>query len=461
MKILKNHISLGLVFSFLVFFVVKSNKHSPEHLGTLLSFGRICALESGMKCPYIHVFYPVRSQCVEIECFPDLENLSPVEELTFDLISRSCQKRTYPNAKTSKNQRDYGKNLLIDEYLEKIPFLWKLKCPHELKKVISYFKKRVTALQVAPTGDVPLLISLDYGVENTDHLRKNECPFFDSQDVEITEEEGTFIKQYFKILSHGEAHLIFSLYHKMMVQVDSMKSSTSYWSSTGNVFKKFCGFIKGTLNDLGIAEVFYRLFLIQAILFLESHSGLNLGKKIRSWIVRGAKRGTPSLDGESSGDDKGSNLHNSPGDGLLDDDYSPHSTRDDRPLSQDRSSEPEELLSRGMRRNFVRKSATPQNHSHGSSIERRVGLSKTATSFGIARNQLQENSFQGNRGLRSSKTHSVFTRKSKGSFESSRPKKRRSNFAPKSSFERHNLKERTHDFEAVESISYQSSDESS
>lgn len=436
-------LKITIIFIGLIFYAknlssvqaINSTK-SLQQIGSLLSFGRICSLDSGTNCPYIYIFYPVKSECVEIKCFPDLENLSPAEILTFNIVSQSFQKKTYSTAQSYKNKKDgYERNLLIDEYIEKIPFLWKLKCPHELKKVIAYFKRSVTALKINPTGDVPLLISLDYGAENTSHLKKNECPFFDSQDseVEITEEEANFVKKYFKILSHNEAHLIFSLYHKMMVQVDGMKSSCHYWSNAAGFFTKFCNFIKNTLNDLGIAEVFYRLLLIQAIFFLESHSGLNIGSKIRSWIVKGAKRGTPSMDGDSP-DEVGSrnasqhrpfshdasSLDDSPSDR-----ESTHNLRPRESAFQDQ--EPE--IPRSLPfypRSSARKQPTPTHRMLREltleAVREPHGLSRTTTSLGD-----EPRAPLNSKSLKSSKTHSVIRRgggeKGKRSFEldSSRP----------------------------------------
>lgn len=430
MKFLKKIIFIGLIFCLQrsTFCDSGQSTKSLQQIGSLLSFGRICSLDSGTKCPYIYIFYPVKSECVEIKCFPDLENLSPAEVLTFNIVSQSFQKKTYSSTQFSKNRKNgYQRTLLVDEYIEKIPFLWKLKCPHELKKVIAYFKKSVTSLQISPTGDVPLLISLDYGAENTGHLKKNECPFFDSQDsdVEITEEEASFVKKYFKILSHNEAHLIFSLYHKMMVQVDNMKSSCHYWSGATGFFVKFCNFIKSTLNDLGIAEVFYRLLLIQAIFFLESHSGLNIGTKIRSWIVKGAKRGTPSMEGDSPDEGGSRNASHRPfsreGSSLDGSSSEPEGGRNLR-SREGASSEREDLFLPRSQPFYPRNSAKRATPSHRILQELTLeeirrphqGLSRTTTSLGDGRPP------DFNKTLKNSKTQSVIrrTNKEKRSFES-------------------------------------------
>lgn len=268
---------------------------TPSSSETILSFGRICALESGTKQPYIHVFYPDRSVCVEIKCFSGLSNLTTAEELTFNLISRSFRKKRFSTAQSSKNRKRSSRNPLIDEYCMGIPQLWKLRCPHELKQVAHYFKNRVEKLQIAPTPEIPLLISLDYGTESTQELNKNpSCPFFGVKDDTITAQEASFLKKYFKILSEKDAYLIFSLYHKMMVQVENMKTSGHYWADNKGFLTKLGNFFTTSLKKMGLTEVIYRLLLIESIFFLNQQTGFNIGKDLRNWALKGAHRGCPT-----------------------------------------------------------------------------------------------------------------------------------------------------------------------
>lgn len=126
-----------------------------------------------------------------------------------------------------------------------------------------------------------------------------------------------FVRKYFKVLPEKDAYLIFSLYHKMMVQVDNMKSSGHYWANNNGVFTKIGGFLKSSIKNMGVAEVMYRLLLIQFIFFLNKVTGINIGKDLRNWALKGARRGCPtSHSSDSSSDsDSGSNSSGSFGGG--------------------------------------------------------------------------------------------------------------------------------------------------
>jgi hypothetical protein len=257
----------------------------------LLSFGRLCALISGVQQPQVYIFYPDKSLCLEILCAAGFVDLTPVEECAFNLLLKTCKKRTFSAAK-----RNSGRNILVDEYISKMPFLWKLKCPYELKQVIKYFKLAVTKLGLPPTPDVPLLISLDYGAHNTGGLCKtnHQEVAVQSMDQKVTEEEVEFLQRYFNVLSGKDAHIIFALYHRLLAQMESMKTSAEFLRENAGIVANFAKFIQTSLKELGVVEVLYRLLLLESIFFFSQKTGLDLSFSLNNWVLEGARRGRPA-----------------------------------------------------------------------------------------------------------------------------------------------------------------------
>lgn len=255
------------------------------------SLSQLCVLKSDISHSLVYVFYPEKFKCLEITCCESLARLQVQEEVAFNLLTRTCKKR---QTATKKPKLAHSRAPLIDEYRLKLPFLWKLKCPHELKLVIKYFKKKVSELGIQPTPDVPLLISLDYGIDDSSNLCKAHIEELSrsAQGQEVTDDEALFLQEYFHICTNKEAYSFFTLYHRMQIQMRRIREITK--NNANSLLCEFGYFVKNSIKDLGIAEVLYRLFLLELIYLLSKASGLSIGKTFKQWVIKGAGRDCPA-----------------------------------------------------------------------------------------------------------------------------------------------------------------------
>lgn len=260
------------------------------------SLSQLCVLKSDISHSLVYVFYPEKFKCLEVTCCEDLTKLQVEEEIAFNLLTRTCKKR---QTATKKSKLAHSRTPLIDEYRLKLPFLWKLKCPHELKQVIKYFKKKVSELGIMPTPDVPLLISLDYGINDTSNLCKTHIEELShsAQGQEVTDDEALFLQEYFYICTNKEAYSFFTLCHRMQIQIKRIREITK--NKGNSLLYEFGYFVKKSIKDLGIAEVLYRLFLLELIYLLSKTSSLSISKTFKQWVIKGAGRDCPASNSSS------------------------------------------------------------------------------------------------------------------------------------------------------------------
>lgn len=271
-----------ILFLLITFFCVEAEKVK------ISSLERLCVLKSDINHTLIFVFYPEKFQALEMRCCADLKSLKINSETRFNLLSRNCKTK---NPRKTPHPSSTVRVPLVDEYQLKTPFLWKLKCPQELKHVISYLKQKFTELEIAPIPEVPLLIALDYGSQGDTKAclsSKAEVNFDFGNDC-LTKEEGLFLQKYFNIQAEKQAHLFFAFYHRMSFQLEKIKYQSH---NQGAVISEIWTFIKSSLKELGLLEVLYRIFLIKLILLLGHHGG----KRFQKWVLSGANRGTSHHD---------------------------------------------------------------------------------------------------------------------------------------------------------------------
>ena len=258
-------------------------------------FSRICVLDTTFCVPKIYVFYPDRLLCVEIKCFDDLTSLTPAQEVAFNFLARTCRERVFSCAEFCANRQISGRNLLLDEYCMQIPFLWRLRCPDDLKQIIQHFKTRMQQAKIGTGSKIPLLISLDYGTF-ADHLALHRTAVdaaISTASLQLTPQEAEFLYQHFELLDASKATIAFSLYHKVLLQVESMRLASQHWQHAESWIGKAMHNIKCWFKDSRLSEVLYRVFLVQALVIFAQVSGLKFGHRLKNWVLQGAGRGSP------------------------------------------------------------------------------------------------------------------------------------------------------------------------
>ena len=91
---------------------------------------------------------------------------------------------------------------------------------------------------------------MDYGFNKIQGFREKNCPFINEEEVEITEEEYSFLKEYFEVLTEKDASMVFSIHHRMMIQIQS-----SWFPLADRNPQKFVDIYKANESDFQKASI--------------------------------------------------------------------------------------------------------------------------------------------------------------------------------------------------------------
>lgn len=184
-----------------------------------------------------------------------------------DLCSRTYVKIDYPERDTIM-QNDCNPNfkrlkigyiprLLVDQYLEGIPFIFKTKSIDDLRKIVHYLKHEFSRYAIIPS-DIILAILMDYGWEGD---QGSILEALDKQDA-------AFLERYFSVLSPTKVKGIFEVYYKMISQFDSIKSD---WKTNFEFFatgQKYLQMANKIISDLGLSNVLKTFFIFKILHWL-------------------------------------------------------------------------------------------------------------------------------------------------------------------------------------------------
>ena len=263
---------------------INSRDFSIKHI----SYSRLCTLETRDDSPYtyIHTYLLDLSECRCVTCNDNLENLKPIKEERFNWMTRTRRERFFKGAKklTTGSEKfkslsvkpSSAKTIFIEEYKKRIPMFWKLKNIKELKSLILFLSREFELHEIKPTEkDRPRLL---IAIEDDDNeesskplfdLKKSDSSNYGIERIDLTDDEKTFLVEYFKLTldQEGFNHPIRRHYRQMMSQLSKIREM-NYPLVTDTLSQKLANSILENYKSLGIKEIIYTIIGVKILHFL-------------------------------------------------------------------------------------------------------------------------------------------------------------------------------------------------
>ncbi|MFC1854280.1 hypothetical protein ACFLY6_00215 [Candidatus Dependentiae bacterium] len=225
-----------------------------------ISTSRLCSIETRTDddYTYIHVFCPDKSECKKIICGGILPHLYPIEETSYNWMTRTKKHKLYqtplplPTRSTIfrciTGSSKFGGTLLIDEYNKHMPMWWKLRSIGELKSLISYFNEKAVLNNAIPQNDNILFISVE------------EYPFLISSQEEeavpmLSKAEMGILKTYFTVVEDERIIQNCHLFHRTMMISMSKIENSDYKLASNSLRQTIADSLERGYKSLGFKEI--------------------------------------------------------------------------------------------------------------------------------------------------------------------------------------------------------------